>query len=168
MAMRFKTSRCTERHGIAEIELVLSVLLLITVLMLLQGAMRLGVARLGTGQQAGFQAFHNATADVLPQYVTDPDSTPVVGYSDIRSGLPNRLHVPRPTAPVTVFTGDSQSTLSAQMEGAAALGGPFWIYTAYPVGGGDESMTRLWFEDYADESHTRYADSLGLVPPWAP
>ena len=183
---RSKPSRCTDptargarrrrhpagaaarRRAVAEIELILSAVVLITVLVLSLGAMKIGLARLDTAHGAAFEAFHNATADPTPQYTGDADLAPIDGTASERGGLPNRTHVPRPAAEVDVYAGNKQSLPPVQVGGKAGLAGPAWTYSAYPVGGQDQDATRQWFLDYAAESHTFLDDSLRLAPAWRP
>jgi hypothetical protein len=136
--------------------------------MLLQGAMRIGVARITAGKDASFQAFSNATAGQVPQYTDDPGAPLIDGIASIRPGLPNRFHSPRPSSNVTVFTGGGESLAPVPIQGSAAVAAPFWVYTAYPVISPDQAMTQQWFVAFCLESHAAFADSLGLAPAWPP
>jgi hypothetical protein len=157
------------RHrGTASIELILSVVLLITIMMLGLGAMHLATARLDTSNNATFEAFSNATTGQTPQYTDDGDLAPIDGIGSIRPGMPNRTHVPRPTTQVSVYAGDNQTLPSTTIGAKAGLTSPAWTYSAYPVGGADEQATQQWFLDDAAESHTYLTDPLRLAPPWTP
>jgi hypothetical protein len=159
----------TSRHrGTAEIELILSVVLLITIMMLALGAMHLATARLDTANNATFQAFNNANTGQTPQYTDDGDLPPIDGIGSVRPGMPNRTHVPRPTTQVSVYAGDKQTLPPVTIGGKAGLTSPAWTYSAYPVGGNDEQATQQWFLNDAAESHTYLTDPLRLAPPWTP
>src|SRR5688572_17277546 len=120
------------RRGTAEIELILSVVVLITIMMLAIGAMRIGMARLETARSATFEAFRNATTDPVPLYTGDGDLEPIPGVGSVRPGLPNRTHVPRPEAEVTVYAGNKESLPPVTVGGRAGLASPPWTYSAYP------------------------------------
>ena len=156
------------RRGTASIELILSVVLLITIMMLGLGAMHLATARLDTSNNATFEAFSNATTGQTPQYTDNGDLTPIDGIGSVRPGMPNRTHVPRPTTQVSVYAGDNQTLPSTTIGAKAGLTSPAWTYGAYPVGGNDEQATQQWFLDDAAESHTYLTDPLRLAPPWTP
>src|SRR5690349_14017865 len=80
------------RRGTAEIELILSVAVLMTIMFLALGAMRLAAARLSTARTANVEAFRNATVESTPMYTGDPGLPPVDGIGAVRPGLPNRTH----------------------------------------------------------------------------
>jgi hypothetical protein len=156
------------RRGTAEIELILSVVVLLTVMFLALGAMRIAAARLSTARTANVEAFRNATIDATPMYTGDGGLPPVDGVGAVRPGLPNRTHVPRPKQDVSVAAGDRQTLPPVTVGGKAGTAGPPWTYSAYPVGGQDEADTEQWFLDDAAESHTNLTDPLRLAPAWTP
>jgi len=155
------------RAGTAEIELVLAVMVLVTLLMLTLGAMRIAVARLDTANEAQFEAFQDATAAATPRHADGSDLEPLPGVGQFRPGLANRTHVVRPTTQVVVSAGNRES-ISAEVGGRAGLPSPAWTYWAFPVGGDDRATTAGWFEEHADESHGPLADPLRLAPSWKP
>src|SRR5512140_1312292 len=81
------------RSGSADIELLLGVIVIITVLLLVRSSFKLAIARLDTSETALYEAQHNATGDSPPQYTDDGSLPPVGGFVDVRPGLPNRTHV---------------------------------------------------------------------------
>jgi len=164
----YAAHRISHHRGTAEIELILSVVLLITILMLSLGAMRIAVERLNTSNAATFEAFSNATTGQTPQYTDDTDLVPIDGIGSIRPGLPNRTHVPRPTTQVSVYAGNKETLPAATIGAKAGLASPAWTYSAYPVGGADAQATQQWFLDDAAESHTYLSDPLRLAPAWTP
>ncbi|QOV88401.1 hypothetical protein [Humisphaera borealis] len=155
------------RRGTAEIELVLSVVVMITLLMLTLGAMKIAIARLDTANTAEFEAFYDATSAQDPQYTGYSDLTPIGGVGNVRPGLPDRTHVAKPTARVTISTGNRES-LTTETGGKAGLISPAWNYSGYPVGSADHVVTGGWFGDYANESHGQLTDPLRLAPAWTP
>lgn len=168
--MRPKQLRSTRYRGSAEIELIIAITILITILMLVQGAMRFGAARLRQEQTVWFQAFQNVTVSTPPQYTDDPDRPLEEGFAEIRPGLPNRMHVPEGTETVPINSGSSSDPIAPfKVDTKAALGGPAWNYPAYPVGDEDAAYTREWFTNYADEVYSSaLKDPLGLKDPWTP
>ena len=155
-------------HGTADIELILSAVVLITILMLALGAMQIGIARLDTARSATFEAFSNATTGATPQYTGDSDLQPIDGIGSVRPGLPNRTHVPRPETDVAVYAGNKQTLPTATVGSKTGLASPAWIFSAYPVSGQDETDTEQWFLQDASESHTFLTDPLRLSPAWEP
>jgi len=67
----------------------------------------------------------------------------------------------------TITTG-SQGTFTATVGSQAAVIGPLWTYTAYPVGQADQQITGNWFQTYSDEARAPFYSSLGLAPAWTP
>lgn len=163
-----RTSICAgRRRGTAEIELILSVTILISILVLTVSAMRIGVARLDTVGQAVRDAFRDATVERNPRHTGDGELSPLEGIGSVRSGMPNRTHVRRAERKVAVNTGDTPMP-DVTVGGKAGLAGPSWTFPAYPVGGGDRAETEGWFMDYVGESHDELTDPLRLAPAWTP
>lgn len=170
-------STCTKtsfrRRGTAEIELLLCVILIVTLLLLLAGLIKFSRGLLQGTAAARYAAFHDATVTPNPQYAPDSSPTPGldssahIGYANIRNPqLPVRLHVPRLSQNITIFVGTGflpQITLQS----TAAVGSPAWAYNAYPVPS-DRAITQQWFENYIDESVAPLRDPLDLAPAWAP
>mgnify|MGYP000666378517 CR=1 FL=1 len=156
------------RRGTAEIELLFGVMVLIVILLLVRGGYQLAISRIGTGEQAEMQAFNDATAASPPMYADGIDVAPVVGYSDIRPGLPNRVHVPHLSQNLTIGTGDPQRPVDVTISSSAAVAGPPWTFSGYPAGSSDQALHAEWFLQYVDESHVERIDPLALAPPWAP
>ena len=155
------------RRGTAEIELVLSIVVLISLLMLTLGAMKIAIARLDTANTAEFEAFFDATSAQDPQYTGSSDLAPIEGVGASRPGLPNRTHVAKPTAEVTISTGN-RDALTTTVGGRAGLASPAWNYSAFPVGSADRAVTGGWFSDHVNESHGQLTDPLRLAPAWKP
>ncbi|MGA2499357.1 MAG: hypothetical protein ABSH20_16580 [Tepidisphaeraceae bacterium] len=157
------------RRGVAEIELMLIICVIITLLMLTRGAMQLGLARLNTAETAIFEATNDATdTRHPPMYTDDPSLQAVTGYTNLRPGLPNRTHVIWPQSPVTIYTGDRQPLSPFTVSGKAAMISPAWAYSGYPVGEADVDAIAQWFDDYVSESHEELIVPLGLAPAWRP
>jgi hypothetical protein len=135
---------------------------LITFLLLAVGLWHLGVARLSTAQTAEFEAFQDATQTQSPQYADNATYPPVDGFTNVRPGLPNRLHVPQATQSVAM-----KGLNTVSVNGWAAVPGPAWSYKAYPDSG-DQDATATWFQNYVNESHADLIDPLGLSQPWTP
>jgi len=148
--------------------LILSCGVLISILLLVAGSMTVGVARLATTDTASFHVFQDATANSPPQY-TDGPISPIVGFESVRPTLPLRVHQTHETSQVGGKTGgDNQGTFTATVGSQAAVIGPLWTYTAYPVGQADQQITGNWFQTYSDEARAPFYSSLGLAPAWTP
>ena len=158
------------RRGVAEIELLLVICVIITLLMLTRGAMQLGLARLDTAETAAVEVNKDATDHHHPpMYTNDPSLQMVTGYSNIRPGLPNRVHVLWPEKQVTIYTGDSSQPPSPfTVGGKAGMMGPPWAYSGFPAGPMDVDALAAWFDDYVSESHEELIAPLGLAPSWRP
>ena len=169
---RSRTGAARNR-GTADIEMLLAVMLMITLLFLLKGLGSLGMSRLEGTSLARYWAFHDATASNPPLYspekisVAGQDTTPYPGYLTLRGRpyLPLRLHVPRLTQQVTVKADVFDSLKPVTIHSDALLPSPAWTINAYPVGS-DKTITQTWFEDYANESVANLRSPLDLAPPW--
>lgn len=155
------------RKGTAEIELVLSIVVLITLLTLTVGAMRIALARLDTANTAQFEVQFDATSSEDPQLTGRGDLTPIDGIGASRPGLPQRTHVATPTAEVRVSAGNREQ-IETTVGGKAGLISPAWNFAAYPVGGSDRDVTGDWFGTYTEESHGQLVSPLRLAPAWQP
>lgn len=160
--------RYSTRAGTAEIELLLLVVIFITLLMLVKGSMELGLARLQTAEDALLQVFRDATMASPPQYDADQSLRTVIGYGEIRPGLPLRSHVSRPERDVTIYGGDKEPLPPFTVGASAALPSPAWAYSGHPYVPADRQATQFWFEDYVPESHSELIEPLGLAAPWPP
>lgn len=159
--------RC--RRGSAEIELLIVITILLSLIMLVSGTLSIGGTRMTTAQYAAFSAFNDATAANPPLYAGNIQ--PVAGIANIRPILPNRVHSTDPTARVSGFTGGDGGAFTATIGARAATIGPTWAYSAYPIGGSDQAVLQDWFEECvldaaAIDSSARSA--LGLAAPWQP
>jgi hypothetical protein len=156
------------RRGTAEIELILSVVVLMTVMMLALGAMKLGLARMETARSAQYDAMRDGVIDPDPRFTGDPRLQPIEGINAVRPGFPNRTHVPRPTQDVTVRDGNGGALPTFTVGGRAGLASPTWTYWGYPVGGADRGASEQWIDDYVTESHGTIVAPLRLAPSWEP
>jgi len=167
-------SLCTKRRGTAEVETLFAVVVLLTILMFVLCSVKIALSRMGMQNQAGEQAFHDGTEAANPQFANNPAVAPVDESAFMNTGvatlpdLPNRMHVPSLTETVPVFDGTSNQLPPATTHGTAALAAPAWVFSAYPVGGGDEDATAAWFNAYVLQSHEEFVQPLGLAAPWTP
>jgi len=161
-----RRSFCSRRHGTAEIELALSIFVLLGLLFMIQGAVKIGIARLTTTETSWFKVDQNAMAGSSPEFLDDPEQPMVDGFVDVRPGMPNRMHVDRENSDVQVLKGND--TFTAQVGDKSAVGSPSWVFSGYPACNGDGAMNQQWFQTYADESHSALVPSLGLAPVWTP
>lgn len=147
--------------------MLLMVVIFITLLMLVKGSLELGLARLQTAEDAVLQVFRDATMASPPQY-DDASLRTVIGYGEIRPGLPMRWHVSRPEMDVTIYGGDKEPLPPFTVGSSAALASPAWAYSGHPNVPADRQATQTWFEDYVPESHAELIEPLGLAAPWPP
>jgi hypothetical protein len=161
-------ARTARTRGTAEIELLLSILVLISILLLVSAGARIGLARLNSLQTVENQALGNAATGNVPLYTDDPALPEVTREWDDRPGLPNRTHVAHAQQQVTILTGGGESVPPANISAIAGAISPGWTMSAYPVGGGDESMTATWFDGFIADSHPELPAPLLLAPSWKP
>ncbi len=161
-----RASACFLRAS-ADIELLVSSVVLITILFLSLSAMKIGVARLQTVHTAVVNVFHDATVEPTPQYLQDPSALNIDGIAVVRPGLPTRVHITHPSTTVKVTAGKDDTPSPAQIGATAALISPTWTFSCYPVTA-DQTIVEKWFTDYADESLSALRDPLGLAPSWTP
>ncbi len=164
------TSSCIKlwrrRRGTAEIELLLSAMVLISLLLVVRSAMKIALGRMGTTANSSFTAIHNATAGSTPQYIDDQDLQAIDGVGSVRPGLPSRMHVPRLTLPISVHSTNPPVHV-VNIGSSAAVAGPPWIFSAYPVPN-DQQATQQWFLNYVDDSHSELIGPLLMAPAWTP
>jgi hypothetical protein len=154
----------SRRRGTAEIELMLVIPLLLTMLFLVGANLTLGGARIRNVFSAETAAYRDATVEGNPT-LTGDGSLPVVdGFSSLPEGLPSRTHVSRPQATADVALGGSGGgTTSVTLTDRSAFVAPAWGYAGYPVQG-DGATTAAWFADYASQARGPLEDPLGLAP----
>jgi hypothetical protein len=166
--MKRKIQLSSRHRGTAEIELLLSVLVLLAILMLVWGGAKIGLARLDTATDVETKALGNAATGSPPQYTEDPDLTEVTTEWDVKPGLPNRTHVARAQATVPLTTGSATDSLPpAKVSAIAGAISPGWAMTGYPVAS-DEATMQSWFEQYINDSHPELIAPLILSPDWRP
>ena len=157
----------TRLRGVVEMELLLGLLVLITLVLMVWGSVRLGLVRLQGGQVAGFHVLQDSTAAGAPALAPDGALDPVVGFSDVKPGLPNRMHVAHERTGVQFFMGN-RTVPKVTIGNTAAMGGPMWMYCAYPVSG-DQAATDNWFTEQSVETEFPVVwSSLVLSPAWPP
>lgn len=168
-----KFSRPSQRRGTAEIELLLCVLLIITLLFLVTGILKFSRGLLLGSASAREAAFHDAMVTANPLYAPDSaptqavDTNPLPGYSTQRlPQLPVRLHVPRFEQEITTNYGSGKMP-TITIKNSAAVPSPAWALNAYPVPS-DQAITEAWFESYIDESLGSIRGPLDLAPAWIP
>ena len=160
--------RSTARRGTAEIELLLSIIVLISILMLVVGTVHIGMARLNTVEDAAYRALGNAATGGTPLYTNDPALSEITTIADIRPGMPNRTHVVVSQKQVSVSPSVNQTLPPTNVHAYAGAISPAWTFSAYPAIATDSQATQTWFETYVTESHQELIDPLVLAPPWAP
>lgn len=154
------------RHprGTAEIELLLVIPLLLTILFMIGGTLTLGKARLANA--------YNAENDVYAQVVAgrgySPTNTPVPpdGINAVKPALPNRYDLADEFKNVIINGQEMPSTI--KLNDRAIMLDPAWHYSSWPQGG-DRQWIQAWFEAYVAESHSgEVVGALGLQPAGPP
>jgi hypothetical protein len=155
-------------RGVAEIEALLCIFVLIGVLLVTFGMAKIGLARLNAIEDAMHKVMTNSQTGATPQYTQDGRLTEVTTEWDIRPGLPNRTHVATSEKTIKVFVGGDQTVGPFRPGGIAGAISPTWMMSAYPAKGGDSQATQKWFEDFVVESHVELAPPLMMQPSWRP
>jgi len=154
-------------RGVAEIELLLSVMVLVTLMLLVAGAVNIGRARMDKTNEAAYEAWYDNTVRPTPLLEGDSAFSPIAGLDAVRPGWPNRTHVSRPRTSLSIIAGPGETLAPVTITASAATIGPAWSYGAYP-NADDRATAGVWFQNYADESHTVVTDPLGLAPAYPP
>jgi len=170
-AFPWRSSSTRPARGVAEIELMLVIMLiLLPILLLMAGAWTIGIARLRAGYDAENNAYSQVVSGIDVKSYTD-DPIPPGGLLDIRPGLPNRFDSERATG-VTVINYGTLGTNRVYYTEKAVFLEPTWHLNAYPYSaGGDFDRTLIveWFDNYVGETKTpAIVSSLGLQPPGPP
>jgi hypothetical protein len=151
------------RPGTAEIELLLVIPILLTILLLTGAGLRLGGARLANVFHAENEAYTQVTAGIAVSPSSDP--LPIDGIIAIRPGLPNRFDESKITTSVALPQGIGALPAATFTDKAVFLD-PAWYY---PGRGADRSALANWFDNYVAEDHPAdIVESLGLQPPGPP
>jgi len=162
----FRHSR--RRRGTAEIELLLVIPILLTLLFITRGLLYLGEARLQNVWDAQQKAYSDAIHNTPPRHTNGPPHLqPIDGFTHVRPGLPNRLS--QHESSVTVTYAPNIPLRPVTLTDTAAFPAPAWSYSAFPVhnaGGSfnDTATTRDWYADYAGEVRDPLENPLGLSP----
>jgi hypothetical protein len=167
MKYEFRMTRRKRRRGIAEIEALFSIFILIAVLLLTWGMARLGLARLNAVEDAMCKVMANSQTGQTPEYTGDSRLTEVTAVWDIRPGLPNRTHVATSEKEFSVNVGNVEALGPFKPGAIAGTMGPSWMLSSYPATG-EIGTTRAWFEEFITESHIELAPPLMLQPSWLP
>ena len=156
--------RAQGRRGTAEIELLLVIPLLLTILFLGGGALSLGKARMANA--------YNAENDVYGQvvagrgYSPTNNPAPTDGINAVKPALPNRYDLADEFKNVIINGQEMPSTI--KLNDRAIMLDPAWHYSAWPQSG-DRQWIQAWFEAYVAESHPGdVVGALGLQPPGPP
>jgi hypothetical protein len=171
---KWKIENCRSR-GTAEIELLLVIPLLLTLLFITKGTLRLGEARMKNVFDAQQDAYSDAIArSSQPRLYANGSLAPIPSIADTLNkspDLPNRMHDRDST--VTVTPAAPIPLKPVALTDSAAFAGPAWAYTAWPVhdaGGAfnDATTTNEWFSNYAEEKKSVVEQPLGLAAPTPP
>lgn len=154
--------RCHAR-GTAEIELLLVIPLLLTILFLAGGATSLGKARMSNAYNAENGVYTQVVSGVGFSPANDP--TPPAGVG--MPLLPTRYAMADEVKNVTLASG-LNVPWTATLNDRAIMLDPAWTYSAWPQTG-DRPAIAAWFTAYVDESHPAdVVQALGLQPPGPP
>jgi len=163
---RNQKPEAVRNRGTAEIELLLVIPILLTLLFITRGLLYLGEGRLQNVWDAEQKAYSDAIHNAPPRH-TNGSLQPPDGFSYVRSGLPNRMS--QHNNSVTVTYAPNIPLRPVTLTDTAAFVAPGWSYSAFPVhnsGGNynDATTTRDWYADYVGEVRTPLEDPLGLSP----
>jgi hypothetical protein len=152
------------QRGNAEIELLLVIPLLLTILFLIGGTLSLGKARLTNAYNAENDAYTQTVSGI--GFAPSNDPVPPDGINAVRPALPNRYVLADELRNVTINELDASPTF--RLNTRAILLDPAWHYSAWPQSA-DRPAIQDWFDAYVAESHPPVVvNALGLQPAWPP
>jgi hypothetical protein len=161
--------RSPRRRGTAEFEALFAAIFLLGIIFLGAAAMRIGIARMSSGDQAQYLTWHDAYDTDNPQYTNGPLSQPITGLDSLRSDpLPNRVYAAEVDIPVIYGTGYGSTPSAVTLHEIAIVPGPTWNISGNPIRGADQAMIENWFENYAQDSIGEVSVPLALDPSWYP
>ena len=178
------TSTCCGKRfarGTAEIELLLLIPLLLTILFIAGVMLTLGPARIQNPSEAERLAYQDATAATDPTTVSDdpgPVADPVneivlgAGITADLPELPNRLHVATATTALHIGFGNI-SMPPVTLTDQAAFGSPALTCSGWPVSS-DVDTESQWMQRYAEfsigaaDDPSSIAGALELAPSYPP
>src|ERR1700761_9395106 len=87
-----RASRPENARANSEIELLLALPIILTVLMMVAATLKIGTARVANIFEAQAAAFPDATTAATPQYTTSRTLSPITGFLGDEDTLPYRMH----------------------------------------------------------------------------
>ena len=150
-----------------EIELLLVIPILLTILLLAAAALKLGSVRLANVFSAENNAYQQVTTGQNVQVAVNP--APLDGIALIRPVLPNHFDESLP-AQIVAFPSGLINVNPVSLSDQAVFLDPTWHYANWPPSD-DRLVLRSWFENYLAEDHPSDVTDgycLGLQPPWPP
>jgi hypothetical protein len=158
------------RRGVAEIELLMVIPLLLSIIFLLGAMLILGPARLLNIVKPNEMAYRDATTADDPQLtdVSEPEIVPdpMLQINQSLPPLPNRVHAAESDQSETIKVG-SIALPTFTLVNKAAYTSPTWAYSSWPDSS-DASVLEDWLNQYADQSKETVSDPLMLAPAWPP
>jgi hypothetical protein len=156
-------------RGTAEVELILLVPVLLTILLLCAMASRLGHARLTNVREGERQAYEQVVRGDNISRSTTLQTVP--GVVSVHGDLPTRFDESLPATPVT-FSEGWLKLGNITLQDKVAFLDPAWHYSAWPPALSDQQNLQTWFEDYVEEPRGQdtylIKEGLGLADPWPP
>jgi hypothetical protein len=153
------------RRGAAEIELLLAIPLLVTILWLIWGTLRIGALRLLTTQSAHYNAFADATVRDTPLIASDAASQDLGALDDGLPALPNRVHLADSNDTLAINPGALRALPRITIHHTAQTISPPLSFSSYPVVTDHQALFD-WFTAYADEATADIRYPLGLSDTW--
>jgi hypothetical protein len=157
------------RRGVAEVELLLVIPVLLTIVLLCAIAYPLGRARINNSFNAGNDAYAQAVAGRNITPATEPQ--PFAGIASVHpgTGLPTRFDEATPTQEVSMKAGFLKLQ-PLQIKDRAILLAPTWHIAPWPEAGtNDSDQLVAWFSDYVKERQPdELRAALGLAEAFPP
>ncbi len=158
-------------RGTAEIELLLVIPILLTLLLLAAAGLKLGAARLANAFNAENNAYQQVTLGGNVQVAVNP--APLDGIA-LAQGVtfpppppPNHFDESLPTQTVA-FPSGLVTLNSVSLSDQAVFLDPAWHYANWPQSD-DHTVLQSWFvNDLAEDHPSDITDALGLQPAWPP
>jgi hypothetical protein len=168
-ASRHSKGGARRRRGTADVELLMTIIIMLFTLFVAWGAGRIARLRLQVSDEAHTAAVRDAIASTSVQDATDSTVNPMTGEdgNSLSDPLPNRVHTTSKSGTITLQVPNGQPQHAYTLTFGGSSISPAWTYTAYPFDS-DKANTQSWYENQTGTYHQPLEGPLQLKPVWTP